>query len=64
MKLYTKKLSNKKIEKIEMNNNNTFMKVNRRSIKCKNVKIVTPEENHFLAVINIQKIKSNGININ
>ena len=47
-----------------MNNNNTFMKVNRRSIKCKNVKIVTPEENHFLAVINIQKIKSNGININ
>ena len=64
MKLYTKKLSNKKIEKIEMNNNNTFMKVKRRSIKCKNVKIVTPEENHFLAVINIQKIKSNGININ
>ena len=62
MKLYTKKLSNKKIEKNEMNNNNP-LKVNRKSIKSKNVKIITPEENHYLAVFNIQKIKSYGTNI-
>ena len=63
MKLYTKKLSNKKIEKNEMNNYNNLLKVNRKSIKSKNVKIITPEENHFLAVFNIQKIKSYGTNI-
>ena len=64
VKLYTRKFKNKKIEIKEVNNNNTFLKNNKRIIKNKKVIIFTPEENHFLAVSNLQKIKSYGNNFN
>ena len=64
MKLYARKFSYKKLEKIETKNNNTFMKDCKRIIKSQKVRIVTPEENHFLAISNIQKIKNNGKNFN
>ena len=61
MKLFTKKFIKREREKLlETRNNNTFTKDNRRNNKYKATKIFTPEENHFLAVINIQKIKING----
>ena len=60
MKLYARKFSYKRLEKIETKNNNTFMKDSKRIIKSQKVRIVTPEENHFLAISNIQKIKNNG----
>ena len=60
MKLYTRKFSYKKLEKIETKNNNTFLKDNKRIIKSQKMRIITPEENHFLAISNIQKIKRNG----
>ena len=58
IKSYTRKNSSKeRIKFIENKNNNTFFKDNKRIIKRKRVRIFTPEENHFLAVSNIQKIK-------
>ena len=61
MKLYTKKFSKRESEKFfEKKNNNTFFKDNKRIIKNKKIRIATPEDNHFLAVINIQKIKKYG----
>ena len=58
IKSYTRKNSSKeRIKFLEQKNNNTFFKDNKRIIKRKRVRIFTPEENHFLAVINIQKIK-------
>ena len=62
MKLYTKKYTKRESEKFfdKKNNNNTFFKDNKKNIKNKKIKIATPEDNHFLAVINIQKIKKYG----
>ena len=61
MKLLTKKYLKRDNERIlEKKGNNTFFKDNKRIIKNKRVKISTPEENHFLAIINIQKIKQYG----
>ena len=58
IKSYTRKNSSKeRIKFLEQKNNNTFFKDNKRIIKRKRVRIFTPEENHFLAVSNIQKIK-------
>ena len=58
IKSYTRKNSSKeRIKFLEQKNNNTFFKDNKRIIKRKKVRIFTPEENHFLAVINKQKIK-------
>ena len=58
IKSYTRKNSSKeRIKFLEQKNNNTFFKDNKRIIKRKRVRIFTPEENHFLAVINVQKIK-------
>ena len=61
MKLYTKKFSKRESEKfLDKKNNNTFFKDNKKNIKNKKIIIATPEDNHFLAVINIQKIKKYG----
>ena len=58
IKSYTRKNSSKeRIKFLEQKNNNTFFKDNKRIIKRKRVRIFTPEENHFLAITNIQKIK-------
>ena len=60
MKLYSRKFTNKNNEIFETKNNNTFNKENKRIIKNKKVQIFTPEENHFLAISNLQKIKNYG----
>ena len=58
IKSYTRKNSSKeRIKFLEQKNNNTFFKDNKRIIKRKRIRIFTPEENHFLAITNIQKIK-------
>ena len=58
IKSYTRKNSSKeRIKFLEQKNNNTFCKDNKRIIKRKRIRIFTPEENHFLAITNIQKIK-------
>ena len=58
IKSYTRKnLSKERVKFPEHKNNNTFFQDNKRIIKRKRVRIFTPEENHFLAVINVQKIK-------
>ena len=62
MKLYSKKFSYKRIEKLETKNNNSFNKDNTKITKNKKIVIITPEENHFLAVTTLQKIKNYGIN--
>ena len=60
MKLYSRKFTNKNNEIFETKNNNTFNKEKKRIIKNKKVQIFTPEENHFLAISNLQKIKNYG----
>ena len=63
-RFYSRKIKNKKIEKIETKSNKTLLKDNKRIIKNKKVRIFTPEENHFLAISNLQKIKNYGNNFN
>jgi hypothetical protein len=56
-----KRSKNRNNNNIEKNINNTFIKIsNKKLIKNENTCSITPEENHFLAIKQIQQIKKNN----